>query len=208
MTLRLLASSLLVLVACGDAATPPDAPVDTGCGEPSTVTPSATGDLVVAGPLATVAGTCAPDAGHVYVLWPGEGPKGDFLFRYGEGAATNAAFATGVALPVPDMATFGDSLGVGSVVLFDAAVTLPEGIIDANQFETEARGIAGQFALIYKGTNPAGVDWVDAFPSGLSCGKCVKAKAGETFDTFAPVACSEVVLDVGPEDAIDVCNWI
>ena len=208
MTLRPVASSLLlVLVACGDAAAPqPDAPA--GCSEPSTVTPTATGDLVVAGKLAPLAGTCAPDSGHVYVLWPGEGPKGDFLFRHGEGAATNAAFATGVALPVPDMATFGDSLGVGSVILFDASVTLPEGIIDPAQFETAARGIAGQFAVVYKGPNPAGVDWADAFPPGLSCGKCVKAKAGDTFDTFAPVACSEVVLDVGPEDAVDVCNWI
>ncbi|HEY5928545.1 MAG TPA: hypothetical protein VIV11_42955, partial [Kofleriaceae bacterium] len=74
-------------------------------------------------------------------------------------------------------------------------------------FSSMVLGITGEYTIIYRpNANPiSGVPWVNDFPAGLSCGKCVPQQTG--FDTFTPVACSEMKLQVGPQAAIMVCNW-
>jgi len=204
--LRITLASLVLAAACGggtDTTPPPD--MATGC--PSGAAPMpATGDLVVTGAVAATAPTCAPEAGRVYGIWSGQGPKGDYIFAYGEGGATRAGFSFGLAAAIPGEATFGNAFGVGVIALVDAATTIPPGIVDENTVEDAVRGVSSQFAVVYHGPNAGAPEWVAAFPPGLSCGKCVKATDGG-FDTFAPIACSEVVVDVGDVDALDICNW-
>jgi hypothetical protein len=206
--LRITLVTLVLAAACGDGTDSNPPPPDMAPSCPANgLPPAAAGDLVVTGAVAATAPSCAPEAGRVYGIWSGQGPKGDYIFQYGEGSATRAGFSLGLAAAIPGEATFGNAFGVGVIALVDAATPIAPGIVDEAAFERDVRGLAGQFAIVYRGPNAGAPDWVAAFPAGLSCGKCVKAKDGG-FDTFAPVACSEVVLEVGDEDSLDICNWI
>jgi len=206
--LRITLASLMLAAACGDGthSTPPPPDMAPSCA-PNGPPPAAAGDLVVTGAVAATAPSCAPEAGRVYGIWSGQGPKGDYIFQYGEGSATRTGFSLGFDAAIPGEATFANAFGVGFIALVDAATPIAPGIVDEAAFERDVRGAAGQFAVVYRGPNAGAPEWVAAFPPGLSCGKCVTGKAGE-FDTFAPIACSEVVLDVGDEDSLDICNWM
>ncbi len=185
-----LCSIVLVLAACGGD----DAP-------------SVEADFVADGTVIPVGAGTTPADGTAIVLWSGDNGQGDFLFKHGEGPATPKAFAVGVDEPLPADATFGNTFGVGVVALVDASVTVPEGVVEDSVFETQLRGFAGQYAIVFKASeSPTGVEWSDAFPVGLSCGKCVKATSG--FDSFTPVACTELELQVGTESEVDICNWM
>jgi hypothetical protein len=187
---------LLSLTACGDTdRTDPDAP-------PAEPPPTAEGDFIVTGPVAPN----GPPGAKVFGIWSGDSDKGDFLFKHGAGTANSTAFAIGFDEPVPELATFGDVFGVGLIALFDGSVAIPDGVVaDPSTVENGLVGATSSFAVIYNGQKPGAPEWVAAFPAGLSCGTCVRS--GESFDTFAPVACSEVALDVGDEDTLDICNW-
>jgi hypothetical protein len=47
----------------------------------------------------------------------------------------------------------------------------------------------------------------DEFPLGFSCGRGVDAVTSQDFDTFEPVDCSTLVLDVGDLESADFVNW-
>jgi len=46
--------------------------------------------------------------------------------------------------------------------------------------------------------------WMASFPVGLSCGRCVEG----VLDSYEPVACDQVVIDVEDEGSLyERCNW-
>ena len=163
------------------------------------------GDALVEGTVRATAGASVPASGNVAVLWLNDTGDGDFLFKHGEGTSTGSSFELDVAEPVPAGALFGGQFGMSFIVLVDPSVDVPDGVVDEGALETNMRGFSGQFSLIFKAAElPAAGDWRDDFPAGLTCGKCVDEPEG--FDSYTPVACDQVVIDVGDEEAIAVCN--
>ena len=94
--------------------------------------------------------------------------------------------------------------GVAVLALAPSTDVPAEGVIPGSA--PEPVGFSSRHAIIFKPAGGMGPDWLAAFPEGYSCGVCVDSPAG--FDSFAPVACSAVVIDV-PADlgTLDGCNW-
>jgi len=158
----------------------------------------------VTGTVVEVGGT-APISANVVVLWLSDVGQGDFLYKWGEGTANPDSWGVDVATPVPDEATFGGLLGIGLATMVPSATTVPDGVV-ADTIETSVLGAAGNFAIVFRpDASPSQVDWVNDFPVGLSCGVCVPQADG--FDTFMPVSCDSLELEVGPLDALTFCNW-
>ena len=162
-------------------------------------------DFVAEGESTPVGGGQAPATGKVIALWSGDQAGSDYLYKYGDGTYTTATFEIGVDEPMPAQATFNNEFGIGTIALVDAALVVPEGIIDEDVLEAQQRGLVGQYAIVYRGAGSPPYTWLNAFPTGLSCGKCVQATTG--MDTFEPADCGALELQVGPESAFNVCNW-
>ncbi|HTL34928.1 MAG TPA: hypothetical protein VL326_17485 [Kofleriaceae bacterium] len=186
----------LLLVGCGD---------DGGGARPDTLladTPAS--GHTVDGTVVEMGGT-APATGEAIVLWVSDIGQGDFVYKWGQGTATATTFNVDVVTPVPNDATFGGMVGVGTVALVPSGTSVPDGVVPDSTFNT-ALGYTGEYAIIYRpSASSAPASWVDAFPVGLACGKCVHQTSG--LDTFMPVACSTVVLGVGPQSMTYTCNW-
>jgi hypothetical protein len=161
----------------------------------------------VSGTVTPVGGGTVPPASNALVVWVSDVGQGDFIYKWGEGTSAAEAFSIDVALPVPDQATFGGRLGVGLAVLIPSGMTIPDGVVADDAVIDTALGFSGEYAVIFRpNTSPfPEAAWVDAFPAGLSCGRCVPQETG--FDTFTPVSCSEVKIQVGPRSAVFICNW-
>jgi len=195
----------IILTACGDDTGGTSKQADAAVAIDSSPDGStSSGGFVVDGTIVLVGGGTTV-TGNVFVLWNGDKGQGDYLYKYGAGTSTPTTFHASVTPPLPADATYGGQFGVGLIPVFDSAFSLADGVVtDESQLETAMKGFAGQYAIIFKGTG-SGPGWIGAFPMGLSCGKCVKATSG--FDSFTPIACSMVEIQVGPPSAIDVCNW-
>ena len=198
---------VLVLVGCGDdggGGGTADAKQGDGGGSGSD---SGGGGTRVDGAIVLVGGGSAPSMGKTFVIWSSDIGQGDFAYKYGEGTATATTFTANVTPPVPSDATFGGRLGVGFVILTASGTTIADGPVDDTVLDAAVLGITGEYAIIFRpNTTPISeVPWIDNFPAGLSCGKCVPQTTG--FDSYAPVACTEVKLQVGPQQSIMGCNW-
>jgi len=158
------------------------------------------------GTIVGVGGGTAPSSSNVVVLWTSDIGQGDFLYKWGEGTADADSWGVDVDTPVPDEATFGGLIGVGLAAMVPSSTTLPDGVVDGTTLESSVLGFAGNFAIIFRpNSNPSQVDWVNDFPVGLSCGVCVPQTDG--FDTFTPVSCDALELEVGPLESLTICNW-
>ena len=197
------------LVACGDdggGGTIADAPSggsDVGGGSDT----GGGGENLVDGMIVPVGGGSAPAMGKTFVIWVSDIGQGDFVYKYGEGTATMTTFTANVTPPVPNDATFGGKLGVGFVALVPSGTVMADGVADEAMLSAAMLGLSGEYTIIYRpNTTPfPEATWANDFPAGLSCGKCVEQTTG--FDTFTPVPCSEMKLQVGPEASIKVCDW-
>lgn len=193
----------IALAACGD-----DAGGDGGGGDGGNGSDSGGGGgNFVDGMIVLVGGGTAPSDAKTVVVWVSDIGQGDFIYKWGEGTATATTFTANVMTPVPNDATFGGLLGVGVVALVPSSANIPDGVVEDGVFTTTALGFTGEYSIIYRpNTDPTPEpSWDEDFPVGLSCGKCVPQAQG--FDTFEPVPCSEVKLQVGPMSAIQGCNW-
>lgn len=188
-----------LLVGCGDDGS---ARMDANPGAEGSVSPHTVDGMVI-----PVGGGSAPAMSDTIVLWVSDIGQGDFVYKWGQGSATSTTFTADVATPVPTDATFGGMLGVGLVTMVATGTNVPDGVVPNGTFQSIALGYTGEYAVIYRpnATNTTGAPWVDAFPVGLACGKCVHQTTG--FDTFEPVSCTTVVLQVGPMSSISGCNW-
>ncbi len=185
---------LLALVACGDD-------------DPETLTR-------VTGVTTADPGYTVPETTGARILWVVSSGSPDYELLSASGTASPTGFEIDLEDPIPERAlnTYDDfRLGVGVVVAAEAGQTLITGEIETDE-QWEAIGAGSpRHAIIYvDGTVPDDFEadsWVRDFPAGYSCGEGVAAAEGETFESFRPIDCSEVVLRFGDVDDFDWVNW-
>jgi hypothetical protein len=159
----------------------------------------------------SVIGQVVPATGTTFVAWVVSSGSPDYTYKTGDGTSTGTTFMVGsIASPPPPEALnmIGtNTLGVGIVVLLPAGTTIPDGILSDTALDT-MEGFTLQHAIIWRTgdfSTMSGLEWINDFPeSEYRCGVCVPA-TGQGFDTFAPAACSDVVIDVDENNP--VCNW-
>lgn len=199
-------------IAVDSAASVDAAAVD---GPPSDVDGPSSGDALISEPF-TISGAVAPStAGKIVILWSvyiGD----DSNYAYGTGSSTGDAFVASLTGGPPPEA-LNDGLGVGVAVLVPEDYEVPEGTLseeDFNALTEEALGADLQHAIIYRDPAQAadGLPWADDFGTGFGCGVCViddeAGDDGDTFDDFAPAACTEFSVTVDADlENIPNCNW-
>jgi hypothetical protein len=175
--------------------------------------PTSTIDAPVAGfnvngTAVAVGGAAIPATSKAAAIWS-VSTGTDYLFKFGDGTATSAALNMQLTTDAPAAALNGGAVGFGVafVALYPStAATLPDGMVSETQAITGIIGASSRHAIIFKAPGAAQVSWLSAFPDGYSCGVCVDNPAG--FDTFTPVACSQLVIDVSTDlGVLDFCNW-
>ena len=155
-------------------------------------------------------GKALPDSGTVVITWVVTAVPEDYMFVYGMGTQRGAEFVIQLEAPPPVEARNNATLGVGLVLLVPEDADVPEGRIEGTEFEEgalEVVGVAGRYAVIYRAGDEPSLAWVDEFPLGYSCGRGVDAATSQDFDTFEPVDCSTLVLDIGDLESADFVNW-
>jgi hypothetical protein len=161
-----------------------------------------TGDATAQG---SISGGTAPAGSKVLVAWSVSSGSPDYVFKFGEGTVKGGTFVVGALDEPPAEAINSYGLGIGFLVLVDGKVSLPDGKFDEDDLG-ELFGMSARHAIIWRAeTAKDGRTWGSDFPAGYSCGVCVPAPEGETFDSYAPVDCSKMVIDMSSER--DVCNW-
>ena len=165
---------------------------------------------MVGGEVRAHNGASVPDAGMVVIIWVVSAESEDYVFVYGEGTRRGDEFAVEFDASPPAEALNNGVLGVGIVLLVPEDATVPDGRIGGPEFEggvLDVVGAAGRYAVIYRADDGPGLAWADEFPSGYSCGRGVDAADDQDFDTFEPVDCSALILDIGDLESIDFVNW-
>lgn len=208
-------ASLLPLFACSGATVPLGGaePSDAGSAasqETGTSTTDSSSPKMPTPPVGVfsfdaLATAAVPAGSKVVVIWTVSATSPDYLFAFGQGTASGSDVFVSFSTTPPEEAINAGVLGVGLVGVVDASEVIVEGKITEGQIE-KAHFISSDHAVIYRGAMdpPAGAkSWIDAFPKGFSCGRCVDT--GTTFDDFAPEDCKDFRLV--PAAGAKVCNW-
>ena len=147
----------------------------------------------------------APAGSRVVVVW--EVTSGvDALIKFGDVTPTGNAFTLGLDSDPPPRAINSYGVAVGTAILVDASVVLPQDGADFefDAVETHVLGFSDFKNVIWRGPGigepPA---WAPAFPQGYSCGRCVLAPESESHDSFAPTACTGISITTQQ----NICNW-
>ena len=195
----------LLMIACGGD----DAPggIDAPGGVDATPGLDAPGTFGVTGTVTATGGATVPAGATAFAVWIVSATSPDYSFKFGDGPATTTSFTVGFGAAPPTQALNVAApwqFGVAVLALAPSTDVPAEGVIPGSA--PEPVGFSSRHAIIFKPAGGMGPDWLAAFPEGYSCGVCVDSPAG--FDSFAPVACSAVVIDV-PADlgTLDGCNW-
>lgn len=140
------------------------------------------------------------------VAWVVSSGSPDYTYSFGSGSLSGATFQVTFATdPPPAEALNSYGVGVGLIVAYQAGTSVPQGKIDFGALEPKLLGLSARHAVIYKKADASTIEWATQFPTGYSCGVCGPPPSGSLFDTYAPVDCSTVKLDLtGTEES---CNW-
>jgi hypothetical protein len=106
--------------------------------------------------------------------------------------------------PPPKEAINSYGIGIGILALVDAKLAVPEGKLDEATLDA-VLGLSQSHAVIWRADDAQDLDWSGAFPRGYGCGRCVEAPEGEGFDSFSPVECAGLEIQLGVNGG--VCNW-
>jgi hypothetical protein len=192
-SLVLFAAFGFVAVACEDSGQPP----------------------TISGPLT---GSAVPAMGKVFIVWAVSSGSPDYAFKFGEGTSRQGHYVLGPLADPPAEALNrypGDAqIGVGTLVLAPADVAVPDGVVTESDV-SRMIGLSTRHAIIWKKGELAcsseprcGDHWLNAFPQGLSCGRCVPAKPGESFDRFEKTSCDDVGIETASDPrTLRACNW-
>ncbi|RYE95097.1 MAG: hypothetical protein EOO75_00175 [Myxococcales bacterium] len=161
------------------------------------------GDIVVRGRVSGLEAGRTARAAIIWTISP-DGPD----YAYGQGDADADGFEVRLLNVPPESALNAGKVGVGLITLVADGGTVPVGSL-AEETTAALVGVSARTALIYRqGDPPAGMPWASNFPGGLSCGRCVPPREGETVETYEPIACPSVeVLAATAFTADDVCRW-
>lgn len=197
---NLLAALALIQVGCeggdGDGGNTADAGGSSegiDAGEP-------TNGFTVAG---GITGTPIPPSSDITVGWMVSSGSPDYIYITGAGQSVADTFSVTVPESLTSEAVNSYGVGVGFVVLIDEGGEISTGVL-AEEDDSLILGISQNHAIIWIDEASSGPGWSEAFPVGYSCGVCVPADKGESFDSFVPVSCDEVLISTPFEG---VCNW-
>ena len=194
----------------------PTPPAQTPPAQTPTSSLSVNGSLEIA---ATPSGMVM-DADALTAVWMVTSSSPDYNYVFGAGSVDMQAetFSIDFTTPPPSDAINSYGVGVAILIAYDSSeLTVSQGIGDAQTdqaFEgiyeagTIATGVTDDYAVIYvePSAPEAGLlDWAKSFPKGYSCGQGTPAAAGDTFDTFTPIPCDQVILRF--DDSHDFVNW-
>jgi hypothetical protein len=152
----------------------------------------------------TLVGTPPAPASKIVVVWSVSSGSPDYVFKFGEGSVTGAKYVVSLERDPPAEAINRYGIGIGMLALVDAQLSIPEGKVDEATVDA-VLGVSRRHAVIWRAEGAQDLSWSGAFPRGYSCGRCVDAPEGEIFDSFEPVECTGIEIQVGEID--DVCNW-
>ena len=192
----------LALGACSDDPNPPpsDAPNDSPTDAP---TDAPNNSLSING---AITGDNIPQAGKLVVLWAVDNNNGDQTYKWGDGTASNTTFAVSFDSAPPSGVVNPGGGAVGFVVLVDSLDDIAEGIVDPDALNIV--GVSAQHSIIWKEEGSTIEGWFQNFETGYSCGVCVPATEGQTFDSYAPAGCGDVVVETTTDiETLDFCNW-
>jgi len=150
----------------------------------------------------SITGEAPPTAAKVSVVWSVSSGSPDYAYVFGDGDFSGGQFTLNFVEKPPVEALNSYGVGVGFVVLVPDDVEISEGVLDDESLPIQ--GISNDHSVLWIAPAASGPDWAEDFDTGYGCGACVPAAEGETFDSFEPVSCDEVVIDTGD---VGVCNW-
>jgi hypothetical protein len=139
------------------------------------------------------------------VLWGVASASPAYSYRFGNVEPLSAtSFIANFTSEPPDDALNSDGIGVATVALFQQGSTIPNGK-QPEGFGSQVLGFTAQQAILYKkpGSTPDRW-WGAAIEEGFSCGRCAAPPSGETTEGYTPTLCSELLLELAPQDA---CDW-
>jgi hypothetical protein len=149
--------------------------------------------------------TNSTTAGIPAVLWGVSSASPAYSYRFGKVEPISAAsFIANFTSEPPEEALNSDGIGVATVVLFQQGSTIPNGK-QPDGFGSQVLGFTAQQAILYKKPGSTTERWWGAgIEEGFSCGRCAAPPSGETTEGYTPTICSELLLEVAPQDA---CDW-
>jgi hypothetical protein len=146
----------------------------------------------------------------VVVFWSVSSGSPDYAYVFGEGTATGGSFALPLGERPPPEAVNSYGVAIGMLGELREGVSVPTGKLDTS-FDDEKDMVSAstRHAIIWRDPGNEGLPWSGTFSPGYSCGSCVDAPEGETFDSYVPVDCSEVRLVPSSdyESSGGFCNW-
>jgi hypothetical protein len=123
-----------------------------------------------------------------------------YTFKFGSGSATPLQFGLEFLTDPPAEAIDGNGIGVALVGELPGLSAIPDGEVDVDALRLI--GLSTDTAVVFKTEAAAGPAWATAFPTGFSCGRCVRVVDGP--DELEPVNCTFVVIERAIEDP---CVW-
>jgi hypothetical protein len=147
------------------------------------------------------------------LVWMVISASPDYGYKFGEATIANGRFSIVLAGDPPAEAINSFGVGVAVVVVPKPGVTWPDGKLAERDLVPVTSGLSARYSVIWRveslDLGDAGVKeevtWPLQFPAGFSCGICVPALAGSTFDGFSPHRCDQLRIDTYVAE--EVCNW-
>ncbi len=161
---------------------------------------AAPGSFPVSGTLMG-AGT---QAGDFNVLFTNTDNIGS-LHVYGLGRSTDGSrFNLALPASIPAQAQIGGTVGVGHVVMVELDESLPE-----RPSSSDGRtiiGVSTEHMIVYRAAPfVMQFPWEDNFDVNWGCGQCQRGVGGQP-DTLTPIACTEVVVQMGAFGQLNACD--
>ena len=153
----------------------------------------------------SVVGPNVPNSSRVGVLWGVTSGDPDYFYKHGGGIAFGPRLQVTVDEPPPPEAINRYGIGFGFLMLLDGDEAISDGVVEDLDALVD-RGTSVRHVVIWRAEDARRGAWVEEFEPGFSCGRCVPAPPGETFDGFEPVDCSEMIIETDLTDP-DWCNW-
>jgi hypothetical protein len=151
-------------------------------------------------------GVDVPATSSAAVIWLKD-YDGNEAHKYGGGTATRDTFSIDLPELLPQESNVAPGLSVGWVALYQAGYDIPDGPVSQSVIDPIV-GISARYAIIWKeydGSGNAEYPWAADFSAGYTCAVCTQGVP----DGYAPVSCSDLVVDVRDDGSLyEWCNWL
>lgn len=178
----------------------------TGCSSDNDASSSNSYDIT--GAFSVDAGYSVPVNGEISVIWQISSASPDYTY-VSPGVIRDTAFAVELPIALQQEAVNSYGVAVGVMTVFPAGAAPAPGVVSADVELNTPAGISENHAVIYKtaDANDEILGWSSEFSTGYSCGLVQRAENDNSFDSFTPVSCNEVIIRVGDIDTFDPIDW-